>query len=49
MLQTTNNETLSTQTSENKKNQDILSSIGKVNKSGIGKNIENLSTIVKLA
>lgn len=40
---------MSTQTSENKKNQDILSSASRVNKSGISKNIENLSTIIKLA
>ncbi len=49
MLQTTNDEALNTQATENKKNQNILSDTSRVNSGGIGRSIENLLIIVKSA
>ncbi len=47
MFQTTDNEALSTQTTENKKNQDVSSGTAGANSSGVGESIENLSTAAK--
>ena len=53
MLQTTNDEALRSQATENKKNQVILAGAGGASGSGVGdaidKNIENLSTIANLS
>ena len=49
MLQTTDDKTWSTQAIENKKNQDLLASIGDASSGGVGRSVENLSTATKLA
>ena len=49
MLQITEDETLSIQTTENKKNWQILSGIAKAGSGGVVKSFENLSTAIKLA
>lgn len=47
MLQTTNDQALSTKVTENKKNQDALANIG--NSVEVSENSKNLSTIINLA
>ena len=47
MLQTTNDETLSTCAIKNKKNQDIPSSTTEAGSSAVSRSIKNLSTITK--
>ena len=49
MLQTTNKEALSTQATENKKNQDTSASANSVGGRGVDGDIKNLSFVVKLA
>ncbi len=49
MLQTTDNEALSTQAIENEKNQDAPSATSGANGGNVGGNIKNLSTAAKLA
>ncbi len=49
MLRTIDNEALSTQVTENEKNQDILNGIAEANSGGVDRNIKNLSIIVKSA
>ena len=48
MLQTTNDETLSTQAIKNKKNGDILAGGGNTSSDEIGESIKNLSIVAKL-
>lgn len=45
----TSNKSHSTRTNNNKKDQDITSAVGRVGIGGIGKNIENLSSVIKSA
>ncbi len=47
MLQTTNDDVLSTQATENKKNPDIPSGIARTDSDGISGSIENPLTVVK--
>ena len=49
MLKTTNSEALSTQVTENKKNQKVLSSTAKARVCGVGRSFKNLSTTTKSA
>ena len=48
ILQTTNDETLSTQATENKRNETASAGTGSIS-DGVDESIENLSTIVNLA
>lgn len=49
MLQTTGDNNLSTQAYENKKNHDAVSGAGRDGGDKVGRDIKNLSTIVRLA
>ena len=49
MLQKTYNKALSTQATENKKNQEVLNITTKTKSDGVGGSIKNLLTIINLA